>query len=93
MAKESRNSKKLRLRQQLDLPSVLPMSSSHESQDVDPFAATEALRSALDQAGIVLPSLGVDHAALDLRLVELGRVRADVAVRLADAIRRGERAS
>ncbi|MGW7673522.1 hypothetical protein BX257_2997 [Streptomyces sp. 3212.3] len=53
---------------------------------VDPFTATECLRAALDQAGIVLPSLSVDPGAPSLRLVELGRVRADVAMRLADAL-------
>jgi hypothetical protein len=59
--------------------------------DVDPYAATEALRAALDEAGIIFPSLGVDHASPDLGLVNLGRVRADVAIRLADRIRRGGR--
>ncbi|GAA3028280.1 hypothetical protein [Streptomyces glomeratus] len=59
--------------------------------DVDPFAALESLRAALDDAGIVFPSLRVDPASPDLKLIELGRVRADVAVRLAGALRRGER--
>lgn len=57
--------------------------------DVDPFTAVESLRAALDQAGMVLPSLGVDAGSLALGLVELGRVRADVAMRLAEALRQG----
>ncbi|WP_330239172.1 hypothetical protein [Streptomyces sp. NBC_00525] len=60
-------------------------------QDIDPFAATESLREALAAAGIVLPSLGVDIASPALRLVELGRVRADVAARLAEVLQRGGR--
>ncbi|WP_030779628.1 hypothetical protein [Streptomyces sp. NRRL S-920] len=57
----------------------------------DPHAATEALRAALREAGIVLPSLAADHASPNLGLVTLGSVRADVALRLADTIRRGGR--
>jgi uncharacterized protein YbjT (DUF2867 family) len=49
--------------------------------------AVEALREALTAAGIVLPSLGADAASPSL--ITLGRVRAEVALRLADAIRRG----
>jgi hypothetical protein len=64
------------------------MVKTRESQDVDPFTAMESLRAALDQAGIVLPSLAVDAASPALGLVELGRVRADVAMRLAHALRR-----
>ncbi|MET8183728.1 hypothetical protein [Streptomyces sp. NPDC005336] len=64
------------------------MVAAHDLQDVDPFAATESLRTALSQAGIVLPSLAVDAGSPTLRLVDLGRVRADVAVRLAEALRR-----
>ena len=56
--------------------------------DVDPYAAVEALRAALDDAGIVLPSLRVDPASPALKFVELGCVRADVADRLAQALRR-----
>jgi hypothetical protein len=66
------------------------MVNARESQDVDPFTAVESLREVLDRAGIVLPSLRVDAASPALYLVELGRVRADVAMRLADAIRRGD---
>jgi hypothetical protein len=51
--------------------------------------AVEALREALTAAGIVLPSLGADMASPSLNLITLGRVRAEVALRLADAIRRG----
>ncbi|SOD85046.1 hypothetical protein [Streptomyces sp. Ag109_G2-15] len=53
---------------------------------VDPFTAVESLRATLDRAGIVLPSLAVDPATLALNLVDLGRVRADVALRLAEAL-------
>ncbi|WP_259472076.1 hypothetical protein [Streptomyces shenzhenensis] len=56
---------------------------------VDPFTAVESLRAALDAAGIVLPSLAVDPASPTLALVDLGRVRADVAMRLAEALQRG----
>ncbi|MFJ5779885.1 hypothetical protein [Streptomyces sp. NPDC093094] len=55
---------------------------------VDPFTAVEPLRAALDKAGIVLPSLAVDAGAPSLRLVAFGRIRADVAVRLAAALHR-----
>ncbi|GHB60634.1 hypothetical protein GCM10010347_33360 [Streptomyces cirratus] len=51
-------------------------------------AATE-LRDALAGAGIVLPSLDSDFASPYLNLVELGRIRADVAVKLAEVVRRG----
>ncbi|MBT2451277.1 hypothetical protein J7F03_30255 [Streptomyces sp. ISL-43] len=57
-----------------------------------PSAADEAameLRDALTGAGIVLPSLDSDFASPYLNLVELGRVRADVAVKLAEVVRRG----
>lgn len=62
------------------------MASSPTKNTVDPFVAVERLRTALDQAGIVLPSLAVDVASPSLRLVELGRVRSDIALRLADAL-------
>lgn len=65
--------------------------ATKQRRDVDPYAAVEALRAALDDAGIVLPSLRVDPASPALKLVELGRVRADVADRLAQALRRGGR--
>jgi len=58
--------------------------------EVDPFTVVEHLREALDQAGIVLPSLRVDPGSPTLRLVELGRVHPDVALRLAHALRKGE---
>jgi len=63
--------------------------ATKEQQDIDPFTATESLRAALAEVGIVLPSLAVDSASPALRLVELGRVRADVAARLAEALQRG----
>ncbi|NJA57345.1 hypothetical protein [Streptomyces sp. NEAU-H3] len=62
-----------------------------EQQDIDPRAAVESLRAALAGTGIVLPSLAVDIASPRLGLVDLGRVRADVAARLADALRKGGR--
>ncbi|MFJ8495014.1 hypothetical protein ACIRBZ_42785 [Streptomyces sp. NPDC094038] len=63
-----------------------------KTQDVtDTQAAVEALRAALNGAGIVLPSLRVDPASPGLQLVELGRVRADVAVCLARALEQGAR--
>lgn len=55
----------------------------------DPSTAAETLKSALADAGIVLPSLRVDIASPELKLIELGRVRADVAARLADVLRKG----
>ncbi|MGW6215178.1 hypothetical protein [Streptomyces sp. NPDC055109] len=61
----------------------------HDEPSVDAFAAVESLRAALDRSGIVLPSLAVDHAMPALALVDLGRIRADVAMRLADALQRG----
>ncbi|MFI9823220.1 hypothetical protein ACIHFC_22500 [Streptomyces sp. NPDC052013] len=65
------------------------MAGSPTKPDVDPYTAVEALRSALNEAGIVLPSLAVDAASPSLGLVELGRVRADVALRLARVLRHG----
>ncbi|MER7927046.1 hypothetical protein ABTY96_28470 [Streptomyces sp. NPDC096057] len=69
------------------------MTSAPEMPDapsIDPFTVVESLRAALDQVGIVLPSLGVDpQPSPRFRLVELGRVRPDVAMRLADALQRG----
>ncbi|MEU6279717.1 hypothetical protein [Streptomyces sp. NPDC047028] len=62
------------------------MASKPAPPVVDPFVAVERLRTALDQAGIVLPSLAVDVASPSLRLVDLGRVRSDIALRLADAL-------
>jgi hypothetical protein len=58
-----------------------------KEQRLDTSEAMESLRSALADAGIVLPSLGIDAASPELRLVELGRVRAEVALRLAGALR------
>ncbi|MGF1237103.1 hypothetical protein ACQSME_07555 [Streptomyces sp. 2-6] len=58
---------------------------------VDPYAAMDDLRAALADAGIVFLSLRVDPASPELRLIELGRVRADVAARLARALQRGGR--
>ncbi|MFE6941035.1 hypothetical protein [Streptomyces chartreusis] len=55
-------------------------------QEVDPYTPLESLRSSLDQAGIVFPSLRVDPQME--QLLELGRIRADVAQKPADALRR-----
>lgn len=63
--------------------------ATKKRQDIDPFTAMESLRAAMTDAGIVLPSLSVDAASPQLRLVELGRVRADVAARLAGVLQRG----
>ncbi|MFJ2158107.1 hypothetical protein [Streptomyces sp. NPDC087856] len=65
------------------------MAPKQTQEAVDTQAAVETLRAALDAAGIVLPSLRADLASPGLQLVELGRVRADVAARLARALRRG----
>ncbi|MFF8545856.1 hypothetical protein ACF07Z_03235 [Streptomyces albidoflavus] len=61
-------------------------------QAIAPSTAVELLRTALADAGIVLPSLAVDTASPHLGLVELGRVRADVAAQLAVALRDGGQA-
>jgi hypothetical protein len=66
------------------------MDPTPATADADPFTAVESLRAALDQAGIVLPSLRVEPASPHLALVDLGRVRADVAMRLATALHRRE---
>lgn len=60
-----------------------------EPDTTDVTAAVETLREALTAAGIVLPSLGVDVASPSLNLINLGRVRADVVLRLGDVIQRG----
>ncbi|MGW3036437.1 hypothetical protein ACWDCB_35150 [Streptomyces sp. NPDC001178] len=65
------------------------VTAQQEPNTTDVTAAVEALREALTAAGIVLPSLGGDQASPALNLIILGRVRADVALRLADVIRRG----
>lgn len=60
--------------------------ASKERNNVDPHAAAETLRAALSDVGLGLPSLKVDPASPTLRLIELGRVRSDVAARLTEAI-------
>ncbi|WP_125511166.1 hypothetical protein [Streptomyces sp. WAC 01529] len=67
------------------------MATTHEPQEADPYMATEAVRDALAEAGIVFPSLGVDYGSPHLGLVNLGRVRPDVAARLANELMRGRR--
>ncbi|MFF4612087.1 hypothetical protein ACFY1Q_20760 [Streptomyces albidoflavus] len=66
--------------------------TTRNQQAIAPSTAVESLRTALAAAGIVLPSLAVDTASPHLGLVELGRVRADVAAQLAEALRDGGRA-
>lgn len=56
--------------------------------------ARKALRSlsdALEYVGVVLPSLSVDVASLQMEapLIDLGRARPDVIEELAEVIRRG----
>ena len=80
--------RKQRIASQLPTSSV-PFMATKEVRDVAPYAAVESLRTALTEAGIGFPSLRVDAASPDLKLVELGRIRADVADRLATALRRG----
>lgn len=65
------------------------MTTAQKSGTTGAVEAVEVLRGALTAAGIVLPSLGADTASPALNLINLGRVRADVALRLAVAIRRG----
>jgi hypothetical protein len=71
------------------VPSVEFMVTTPEPATTDAATAAEILRDALTAAGIVLPSLGTEKASPSLNLVTMGRVRADVALRLADVVRRG----
>lgn len=48
--------------------------------------AVSALRLATQEVGITLPSLGREYSSLANPLVELGRVRPDVAKTLADCL-------
>lgn len=63
------------------------MVTAQERGSTDTAQAADVLREALAAAGIVLPSLGADMASPSLQLVTLGRVHADVAFRLAEAVR------
>ncbi|WP_406508175.1 hypothetical protein [Streptomyces sp. NBC_00212] len=65
------------------------MTTAWRQGKIEAADAAEALREALATAGIVLPSLGTDAGSPYLNLISLGRVRADVALKLADVIRRG----
>ncbi|NUP24489.1 MAG: hypothetical protein HOZ81_52245 [Streptomyces sp.] len=65
------------------------MTTAQKSGTTEAVEAVEVLRGALTAAGIVLPSLGVDTASPALNLINLGRVRADVALGLAEVLRRG----
>ncbi|MEV0532756.1 hypothetical protein [Kitasatospora sp. NPDC050463] len=62
-------------------------------QREDARAAVAELNDALAAAGLVLPSVGVDTPSIFTGevLVELGRTRPDVVVRLAALVRRGAR--
>lgn len=55
--------------------------------------ALKSLKDALDYVGIVLPSLDLDYVSTVSThhgpLIELGRVRPDVVLELAEVIRRG----
>jgi len=64
------------------------MVTAQEQDTTDAVEAAEGLRDALTGAGIVLPSLGADTGSPSLHLT-LGRVRIDVALRLASVIQRG----
>ncbi|WP_106431427.1 hypothetical protein [Streptomyces sulphureus] len=64
------------------------MNPAVQSRDVDLFLVVEALREALDQVGIVLPSLRADVSS-GLVLVGLGRVWPDVADLLVRVVREG----
>ncbi|WAZ27363.1 hypothetical protein STRCI_008447 [Streptomyces cinnabarinus] len=66
-----------------------PQATSARPVRVDPFEAMETLRSALDEAGITFPGLWVNSASSEPQLVELGEVRADVALQLAHALQLG----
>lgn len=52
-------------------------------------AAVEELRAVPVGVGVVLPSLNYGIAGTDPHLVELGRVSSEVALRSAEALRRG----
>ncbi|MFF7985938.1 hypothetical protein ACFZDK_43655 [Streptomyces sp. NPDC007901] len=65
------------------------MTTAQKPGTTEVVEAVGVLRGALAAAGIVLPSLGTDTASPALNLIDLGRVRADVALRLADVLRRG----
>lgn len=65
------------------------VTAQQEPYTSDVTAAVETLREALTAAEIILPSLGADEASPSLNLITLGRVRVEVAQRLADVIRRG----
>ncbi|GGZ50870.1 hypothetical protein GCM10010371_08200 [Streptomyces subrutilus] len=64
------------------------MDSSHELETVTPSTVVESLRESLMAAGIVLPSLGIDPAPPRPGLVRLGSVRPDVALKLAQVVKR-----
>ncbi|MEU6720703.1 hypothetical protein ABZ897_55400 [Nonomuraea sp. NPDC046802] len=65
------------------------MATAREPQDIDPYEVVEKARAALEEAGIVFPSLGVDQGSPSLGLVNFGRVLPEVALRLVEALRRG----
>ncbi|MGW7461917.1 hypothetical protein [Streptomyces sp. NPDC054797] len=65
------------------------MNSSHELETVTPSTVVESLRGSLMAAGVVLPSLGIDPVPPGPGLVRLGSVHPDVAMKLAQVVKRG----
>ncbi|WP_327284037.1 MULTISPECIES: hypothetical protein [unclassified Streptomyces] len=65
------------------------MDSSHELEAVTPSRVVESLRESLMAAGIVLPSLDIDPAPPGSGLVRLGNIRPNVAMKLAQVVKRG----
>ncbi|WP_419994772.1 hypothetical protein [Streptomyces boninensis] len=63
------------------------MATTKRAPGVDPGTAVEQLRDALTGVDIVLPSLAIDTTSPRLALVQLGTVRAEVAMQLAGALR------
>jgi len=84
-----KNIREYPLAPQLALSKAEFMTTAQKSGTTEAGEAVEVLRGALTAAGIVLPSLGADTASPALNLINLGRVRADVALRLAEVLRRG----
>lgn len=71
------------------------VTTSDDADDVDALAAVESLRAALTGAGTVRPCLAADPATRSLAFVDLdlGHVRAAVALRLAHTPHEGESAA
>jgi hypothetical protein len=73
------------------------VTTSDDADDVDALAAVESFHAALTGAGTVRLCLAVDPATRSLAFVDLdldlGRVRAAVALRLAHTLHEGESAA